>query len=183
MKCDELKAFDVELGQYCEDGSPCVVAFDADRNPRLLNEKVYLKSEADKVIMDITKGAISMFREPSCCRGFDLKSPIGKIADAAYKHWMRDSITENENKRLKEEKDQLSYNNSQFIDRTFRLEKHVISQDREIRNQKYKRCLDKAKYWVAVFYQSVDDRHRRSAEKHHYKWLEIAEKFKDKEAK
>lgn len=46
----ELKAFDVGLGQYCEDGSPCVVAFDADRNPRLLNEKVYLKSESDKVI-------------------------------------------------------------------------------------------------------------------------------------
>lgn len=46
----ELKAFDVGLGQYCEDGTPCVVAFDVDQNPRLLNEKVYLKSEADKVI-------------------------------------------------------------------------------------------------------------------------------------
>lgn len=41
----ELKAFDVGLGQYSEDGSPCVVAFDADENPRLLNEKIYLKSE------------------------------------------------------------------------------------------------------------------------------------------
>jgi len=49
----ELKAFDVGLGQYCEDSSPCVVAFDADRNPRLLNEKVYLKSEADKVIVEL----------------------------------------------------------------------------------------------------------------------------------
>lgn len=49
----KLKAFDVGLGQYCEDGSPCVVAFDADRNPRLLNEKIYLKSEADKVIADL----------------------------------------------------------------------------------------------------------------------------------
>lgn len=48
----ELKEFDVGLGQYCEDGSPCVVAFDADRNPRLLNEEVYLKSEADKVIAE-----------------------------------------------------------------------------------------------------------------------------------
>lgn len=43
----ELNAFDVGLGQYCEDGTPCVVAFDTDRNPRLLNEKVYLKSDAD----------------------------------------------------------------------------------------------------------------------------------------
>lgn len=47
----ELKAFDVGLGQYTEDGYPCVVAFDADQNPRLLgDEKVYLKSEADRYI-------------------------------------------------------------------------------------------------------------------------------------
>lgn len=47
----ELKAFDVGLGRYTEDGYPCVVAFDADGNPRLLgDEKVYLKYEADKVI-------------------------------------------------------------------------------------------------------------------------------------
>lgn len=48
-----------------------------------------------------------------------------------------------------------------------------------VRHQKYKRCLDKAQYWIAVFYQSVDDKHRRSAKKHHYKWLELAEKFKE----
>lgn len=46
----ELKAFDVGLGRFSEDGSPCVVAFDADQNPRLLNEKVYLKDEVDKVL-------------------------------------------------------------------------------------------------------------------------------------
>ena len=46
----ELKAFDVGLGRNLEDGSPCVVAFDADQNPRLLNEKVYLKDEVDKVL-------------------------------------------------------------------------------------------------------------------------------------
>lgn len=51
----ELKAFDLGLGRYLEDGSPCVVAFDADGNPRLLNEKVYLKSEADKVIAEKDK--------------------------------------------------------------------------------------------------------------------------------
>lgn len=49
----ELKPFDVGLGQYTKDGSPCIVAFDADENPRLLNEKVYLKSEADKVIEEM----------------------------------------------------------------------------------------------------------------------------------
>lgn len=51
--------------------------------------------------------------------------------------------------------------------------------ERELRHQKYKRCLDKAHYWVAVSYQCVDDKHRQRAEKHHYKWLELAEKFKE----
>lgn len=53
MLCDELKTFDVGLGQYSEDGSPCVVAFVAGRNPRLLNEKIYLKSEVDAAIAEL----------------------------------------------------------------------------------------------------------------------------------
>lgn len=53
MTYDEMKAFDVGLGQKCEDGSPCVVAFDADKNPRLLNEKVYLKSDVDEAIAEL----------------------------------------------------------------------------------------------------------------------------------
>lgn len=51
----ELKAFDVGLGRYTEDGSPCVVAFDADQNPRILNEKVYLRSDVDKLISEKDK--------------------------------------------------------------------------------------------------------------------------------
>ena len=47
----------------------------------------------------------------------------------------------------------------------------------ETRNNKYKRCLAMASYWLAVSYHCVDDKHRQSAEKHHHKWLEIAEKF------
>ena len=50
----ELKAFDVGLGRCTEDGYPCVVAFDADGNPRLLgDEKVYLKDDVDKVIAEL----------------------------------------------------------------------------------------------------------------------------------
>ena len=52
-----------------------------------------------------------------------------------------------------------------------------------VRHHKFKRCLDKASYWVAVSYQCVDDKHRQSAERHHRKWLELANKFKDKESK
>ena len=53
----ELKAFTFGLGQYMEDGSPCVVAFDGEKNPRLASdEKFYLKSEADKFISDLEEG-------------------------------------------------------------------------------------------------------------------------------
>lgn len=47
------------------------------------------------------------------------------------------------------------------------------------RHHKYKRCLAMATYWVAVSYQCVDDKHRQRAERHHRKWLEFAEKFKE----
>mgnify|MGYP007037142595 CR=1 FL=1 len=52
----------------------------------------------------------------------------------------------------------------------------------QLRHSNYKRCLDKASYWIAVSYQCVDDKHRQNAERHHHKWLELAEKFRDKEA-
>ena len=47
------------------------------------------------------------------------------------------------------------------------------------RHHKFKRCIDKANYWVAVSYHCVDDKHRRNAERHHRKWLELADKFKE----
>lgn len=50
------------------------------------------------------------------------------------------------------------------------------------RHHKYKRCLAMAEYWVAVSFHCVDDKHRQRAERHHRKWLELAKKFKDKEA-
>lgn len=47
----ELKVFTFGVGQYTENGSPCVVVFDGEKNPRLASdEKFYLKSEADLYI-------------------------------------------------------------------------------------------------------------------------------------
>ena len=51
--------------------------------------------------------------------------------------------------------------------------------DKKLRHNKYKRCLDKSAYWVAVSFQCVDNKHRQQAERHHKKWLELAEKFKE----
>ena len=48
---------------------------------------------------------------------------------------------------------------------------------KELRHNKYKRCLAMASYWLAVSYQCVDDKHRRSAERHRGKWLALANKF------
>ena len=53
------------------------------------------------------------------------------------------------------------------------------SVEKELRRHKYKRCLDKANYWLAVSYNCIDDEHRQKAEKHHYRWLKLAEKFKE----
>ena len=61
--------------------------------------------------------------------------------------------------------------------------KELYEKNKELRRYKYKRCLNEASYWVAVSYQCVDDKHRQRAERHHRKWLELAKKFNDKEAK
>ena len=52
------------------------------------DSQFYHKAEADKVIESIIKGAMSMFRESNRCRGLDTKSPLGRIAHVAFKHWM-----------------------------------------------------------------------------------------------
>lgn len=49
----------------------------------------------------------------------------------------------------------------------------------KIAHQKYKRCLMAAQYWLAVSYNCIDDKHRQKAEKHHYKWMELAKKFNE----
>lgn len=82
--------------------------------------QVYRKSEADKLIKDIVEGAILMFRKSSCCRGFDLKSSLGKIANAAFKHWNRIEYIESNARQLRLDKIEYALN---------------------IRHQKYKRCL------------------------------------------
>ena len=67
-----------------------------------------------------------------------------------------------------------------------RLQTANLIKDEQIaaaRHQKYKRCLAMASYWLAVSYQCVDNKHKRNAERHRRKWLEFANKFKDKETK
>lgn len=55
--------------------------------------------------------------------------------------------------------------------------KSLAKAQHEVRNNKYKRCLAMANYWLAVSYKCVDDKHRQSAERHRRKWLELVCKF------
>ena len=67
-----------------------------------------------------------------------------------------------------------------------RLQTANLIKDEQIaaaRHQKYKRCLAMASYWLAVYYQCVDDKHKQNAQRHRRKWLELASKFENKEAK
>lgn len=139
----ELNAFDVGLGQYCEDGSPCVVAFDADRNPRLLNEKVYLKSEADKVIAEKDK----------------------VIAELKEKH-------------KTEVKELLCL----IRDKDNNFNRAFDSEQKEIRRQKYKRCLAMAR-WCRTSARCDEGlgafKYRDWYWKWFKRWLELADKFKE----
>lgn len=65
------------------------------------------------------------------------------------------------------------------LDKLEEQEVELAEKDKELNRQKYKRCLDKANYWVAIGYHCVDDKHRQRAEKHHRKWLDIAKRFKE----
>ena len=77
-------------------------------------------------------------------------------------------------------KDKANYNEFAYKLKSEELADTCRFYEDELRHQKYKRCLAMASYWLAVSYHCVDDKHRRSAEKHHYKWLKLSETFKEK---
>ena len=74
-------------------------------------------------------------------------------------------------------KDKANYNEFAYKLKSEELSDTCRFYEDELRHQKYRRCLAMASYWLAVSYHCVDDKNRQSAEKHHHKWLEIAEKF------
>ena len=75
--------------------------------------------------------------------------------------------------------DKANYNEYAYKRKSEELADSCRFYEDELRRHKYKRCLAMASYWVSVIYQCVDDKHRKRAEKHHYKWLKLADKFKE----
>ncbi len=84
--------------------------------------------------------------------------------------------------KLEEQESVIAELKADYKEACGRLQTANLIKDEQLaatRHNKYKRCLAMANYWVAVSYQCVDDKHRQSAERHHRKWLELAEKFKE----
>jgi len=138
----------------------------------------YLKSEADKVIERIIKGAMSMFRESNRCRGLDTKSPLGRIADVAFKHWMyvermEARITENDKEiaELKEFIKNYRFDNINMLHK-------IMRQDAELRHHKYKRCLAMAQRCMSMMIFNSKygtDKKWHHFKKWHKRWLALAE--------
>ena len=161
--------------------------------------EVYLKSEADKVIKSITEGAISMFRDSNRCRGLDVKSPLGRIADVAFRHWNSVEYIQNKNQQLQEDKERLLQNNSRLLDEVERLKEAVADarqkacgyqeiineMEKQERHNKYKRCLAMAGWCssrsLSWYYDPADEQLHKSDfyDKWKFRWRELAEKFKE----
>ena len=70
-------------------------------------------------------------------------------------------------------KDKANYNEFAYKLKSEELSDTCRFYEDELRHQKYKRCEAMANYWLAVGYHCVDDKHRRRAERHRRKWLEL----------
>lgn len=159
---------------------------------RVHDTKLYLKSEVNRYIENIVNKTMSMFRDSSECRGLDITSPLGKIANVAFRHWciieQRESyyktvkdISESRLERIHQLNSQIEFDNKN----------NVI----KIRRHKYKRCLQYAKHHktsslyfdlVSDFWSSrnkyMEQKYRNKVNRHDKytkRWLEIAETFKE----
>ena len=64
----------------------------------------------------------SFFISMSNCRGYDLTSPLGRIADRAFKHWMDVERKEENIRKLSDEVAHHKYVNDQLMSRNCQLE-------------------------------------------------------------
>ena len=131
------------------------------------------------------------------CRGYDPNTPIGEIAEHAFKHWQRHEQEVDKLKRvIRHNADLLELEKEKVADaRRIACDFQNVIRDIEekFRNQKYKRCLDNA-WWcrklinvyalsaythrgwkIAGYYNEKAELYR----KWHKRWLAIADKFKE----
>ena len=149
----------------------------------------YLKHDVDRYINNLKEKVCSMFRDQNKCRGLDLKSVLGQIANVAFHHWQHVEMTEHNlisaNKDIK------------ILHERINEYKHLCNSltsesNYRIRKQKYKRCLANAETcsWAKDDFESAlehawsqtgqeeYERKRDFYKRWENKWLEIADKFK-----
>lgn len=96
----------------------------------------------------VTEGFVrkvcSFFMERNSCRGYDLTSPIGRIADRAFKHWMGVERKEESIRKLSDEVAHHKYVNDQLMSHNRQLEddlnycKKKLADARDIFKNMYK---------------------------------------------
>lgn len=92
--------------------------------------QVYLRIDVDNHIDNLKDKVISMIRDPQYCRGLDLQSTIGQIANVMFKHWNEVERTRSNNAQLRKDKANLLRNNES-------LRNELKSQKLERINDKY----------------------------------------------
>ena len=149
----------------------------------------YSKSEADKVIAEKDKEIMELKGQVN---GFKNRSNLWHYnAVEEHKKFVQvdQQITELKEKHKTEVKELLCL----IRDKENNFNRAFDSEEKEIRYNKYKRCLDKARIaqddwhlhnsFYAMGHQEFEKRKCDFYDKWHRRWLELAEKFKDKETK
>lgn len=140
-------------------------------------DRFYIMHEADKVIKDVTEGAMSMFREANRCRGLDTKSPLGKIADVAFKHWNRVEHTMSNNRQLRLDKASLLRSNEDLRTRLNEEMSRRLTDKLEyslkIHHSNRKRCLSMAQWCMDAECKTEKD--ADFLVKWEFRWLALAE--------
>ena len=77
---------------------------DAQANVTTAMEKYANAKNAERELDKLTEQAISMFRGIEYCRGYDTNTRQGRIAQAAYRHWIRIELDKQRSEHYKIDK-------------------------------------------------------------------------------
>lgn len=78
--------------------------YDAQAHFTLAMEKYANAKNAERELDRLTEHAISMFRGIEYCRGYDPNTRQGRIAQAAFKHWIRIEVDKQRSEHYKTDK-------------------------------------------------------------------------------
>jgi septal ring factor EnvC (AmiA/AmiB activator) len=147
----------------------------------------YPKSEADKVIAEKDKEIAELKADIADLRD-DKKSTDAILDERNAEIAKLQAVIEERDKTIDELKEKLQAEDKQIENLINSASSIMLFQDRvndnkcaELRHQKYKRCLAMARCCNRMFSSTFGK--ERYWQKWNRRWLELAEKFKDKEAK